>query len=276
MTKPWKDRTKLSTKNQKTGRSKQMLFVRDTSIQFPELWINVYVSGPPIDSAGFAEMFARSRCFKANNPDEADLVVFTGGPDVNPSYYSQSKVHSSVYVDDRRDEKDLELYAKCYDDGIPMTGVCRGAQFGHVMNGGSLYMDVDNHQSDHLMYTGDETISVSSVHHQMCKYNEDMDLIGWSEGVSSVRSVSATMVDKGPNKDIEAFFYRDTCFFGVQGHPEYKGYLPFTHWYLSQIEHLIMHNPDVVLDKSKGVYRLKEELRRERDERPSDRIKEIA
>lgn len=247
------------------NKSRQLLLMRDTSIQFPELWLNVYVSGPPGDAQGFPEMFARSRCMKANTPDEADLVVFTGGSDVDPAFYTDATVHESVYVDKERDAADLELYAKCYDEGIPMFGVCRGAQFGHVMNGGELFQDVDEHNGGHhFMFTGSESITVSSVHHQMCIKQEGMEVLGWAFK-SNKRMLSRSMSEHGRNEDVEAFFYRDSCFFGVQGHPEYKGYLSFTGWCLKQIEQLIAHNPDLYLDKEKGVYRMKESLRQERD-----------
>lgn len=254
--------------------SRQMLLMRDTSISFPELWLNIHVVGPPMDTQGFAEMFARGRCFKADTPDKADLVVFTGGPDVDPRFYTEAPIHDSVFVDESRDDSDLAVYTKCYDDGIPMFGVCRGAQFGHVMNGGKLFMDVDKHQSQHLMYTETEAVPVSSLHHQLCIENDDMDVIGWAEE-STERYYSATSSNTGKAKDVEAFFYRDTCFFGVQGHPEYKGYLSFTHWCLQQIEHLIVNNPDIVLNKDLGVYRLKPEFLKERDSRPAE-DKEVA
>lgn len=261
MTKLLSGPTEQNTKK----RRHQMLYMRDTAIQFPELWLSVYVSGPPSDAVGFPEMFARARCFKADSPDEADLVVFTGGPDVNPGYYTECLPHETVCVDEARDQADLELYAKCYDEGIPMFGVCRGAQFGAVMNGAELFMDVDNHNSSHIMFTKTGTLTVSSVHHQMVMPCPGMDVIGWSNK-SEKRWLSASLHEEGYNRDVEAFFFRDSCFFGVQGHPEYKGVSSFTAWSLQQIEQLIMHNPDLVLDKTKSVYRLKEDIRKQRDE----------
>lgn len=281
MTRPSKTLTRRLTKRQGsnpvTSKSTQMLFTRDTSITFPELWLHVYVSGPPGDAQGFPEMFARARCFKASTPDDADLVVFTGGPDVNPEYYTKQKAHDSVFVDEARDEADLALYAKCYDEGIPMFGVCRGAQFGHVMNGGQLFMDIDNHQSKHLIYTLDnQSVMASSVHHQSCIQNYDMDMIAWTYK-SGKRWLSASSVEEGSYcKDVEAFFYDETCFLGVQGHPEYKGYFAYTNWCLTQIQELIVNNPNIVLDKEKGVYRLKKSFIQLRDDLPAEELKETA
>ena len=247
-------------------KNRTMLYMRDTSISFPELWMSVYISGPPIDAVGFPEMFARSRCYKATTPENADLVVFTGGADVSPALYTNQSVHKSVYSDVKRDEDDLKLYSQCYEQGIPMFGVCRGAQFGHVMNGGELYQDVDGHNGgNHNMYTIDNsTIRVSSVHHQMCVENKQMDLLGWSNE-SRTRYVSGSMVESGAQKDVEAFFYADSCFFGVQGHPEYKGNFSFAHWCLNQIQELIVNNPYVTVHKDRRLYRLQESFLAQRE-----------
>jgi gamma-glutamyl-gamma-aminobutyrate hydrolase PuuD len=221
---------------------------------YPELWLKVYVSGPPGDQQGFPEMFCRARCYKADTPEEADLVVFTGGTDVDPSLYApaETKVHPSVYLSEYRDKSDLELYAKCYELGIPMFGVCRGAQFGAVMNGCELYQDVDGHNGGHhtMFLKEGGSINVSSVHHQMVVRSDNMELIGWSKE-SDKRFVNATLVEHGSQEDVEAFFFEDSCFFGVQGHPEYKGYSTFTNWCFKQIEDLIVNNPNVVATNGK-------------------------
>lgn len=257
MTKPSNKSTSQPIKN-----NRPLLLMRDTSISFPELWLSVYLTGPEHDRAGFPEMFARGRCRLSETIEDADLVVFTGGPDVDPQFYGAKK-HLSTHINAERDQEDLETYAQCYDQGIPMFGVCRGAQFGHVMNGGILIQDLNNHHGDHYMYTdnNNESMNVSSVHHQACYEQEGMDIIGWAMK-STRRSLDNTVVETGVKADVEAFFYRDTCFFGVQGHPEYKGYLSFTHWCLSQIESLIVHNPDV---RPKGkTYRLSDEFLEQR------------
>src|SRR3546814_14796091 len=65
----------------------------------------------------------------------------------------------------------MELFKTCYENGIPMLGVCRGAQFLNVMPGGKLYQDVDNHVGDHPIYDPQNKRvipNVSSIHHQMC------------------------------------------------------------------------------------------------------------
>lgn len=233
--------------------------MRDTAIESPELWMSVFISGPAPDQVGFPEMFARARCNKAETVDKADLVVFTGGADVDPQLYGAS-THHSTSIDPARDKSDLSLYAECYEKGIPMMGVCRGAQFGWAMLGGQLYQDVDNHNKSHFIYTdapSQRCITASSVHHQMVKWDDSLgaDMLAWCFETRK-RNLDASVSNVGAtHKDVEAFWHRDNCFFGVQGHPEYKGYLPYTLWCLENIEHLIVHNPDIMLKDR--VYRLK-------------------
>lgn len=228
--------------------TKKLVLMKDTQLKFPELWIKVYVQTDEYEMPSFASMFASARCRQALTPEDADLVVFGGGPDVDPLFYGE-KPHHTTKISPTRDSSDLALYKKCLDLGIPMFGVCRGAQFLHVMNGGKLFQDVDGHYGEHTMWDRKNKrvlLGVSSVHHQMCIANTEggMDIIAEAH-TSSKRWLNPDKCESGHKRDLEAFFYRDTCAFGVQGHPEYSGYPEFTLWALKMIEDLIICNPDV-------------------------------
>jgi len=229
--------------------TRRVTFAKDVVLQYPELWLDVFVAGSPYEEKQFAEMFVRSRCHKAATPEEADLVVFSGGPDVDPLLYGET-AHHSTRTDVPRDKRDVELYAFCLKQGIPMLGICRGAQFLHVMNGGKLYQDVDGHYGDHDMWdikNKQLVRGISSVHHQLVRDNSDggMEIIAFSSGKSKTRHINNVDVETGTNRDIEAFFYRDTCCIGIQGHPEYRGYASFTKWTLDLLNQLVMENPDL-------------------------------
>ncbi len=221
---------------------------RDTSLKFPELWLEVYLAGEDEqEDALFRQMFARARCFRAKTPEEADLVVFGGGADVDPQLYGAPH-HPKTRIDPARDEKDMELWDICYNTGIPMVGICRGAQFGHVMMGGKLYQDVDGHYGDHSILDVSENRMipmVSSVHHQMVMPQSNMTVVATACGQSKLRAIDDTTTEEYAGRDVEAFFYRDACFFGVQGHPEYRGYYAYMNWFLKKVEDLIVNNPDL-------------------------------
>ena len=244
----------------------RVLIAKDTALDFPELWLEVWLTGSGFEQKQFAEMFARARCYKAKSPETADLVVFAGGEDVNPALYGEM-AHFSVQHNEARDKADLELYKLCYEQGIPMFGVCRGFQFLHVMNGGKLFQDVDHHQGQHQMFDkiGKRMINnVSSVHHQMVRPMNDMTVIGHVSR-STKRWTSDNTFTSGPSIDIEAAFYRDTCSLGVQGHPEYRGYAEYTCWCLKMLDKFINENPDLMISTEGRNRRMKPEFIMERE-----------
>lgn len=257
-----------TTAAQTDDTSRCVTFMKDTVLQYPELWLEVFVAGSPYEEKQFAEMFVRSRCRKAATPEEADLVVFSGGPDVDPLLYGE-KAHQTTRTDVERDKRDIELYDLCFKLGIPMLGICRGAQFLAVMHGAKLYQDVDNHYGDHDIWDIKHTTlvrGVSSVHHQMVMDDtaNGMDIIAFCSGKSKTRHRNNLDFETGNNRDIEAFFYRDTCSIGIQGHPEYRGYNAFTKWSLDLVNELVMENPD--LEYRERKLRMKLELLAQREQ----------
>lgn len=238
--------------------------VKDHHLKYPDIFLEVFVAtDDPYEEAQFASMFTRSGCKRAESPEKADFVVFTGGADVDPALYGE-KPHPTTSIDANRDSKEMDLYLLCLDQGIPMLGICRGAQFLHVMNGGKLFQHVDHHVGDHTMLdlSTKETIhKVSSVHHQMVNYN----VSGGMEVIATVcasqnRWKTADRLEKGHHADIEAFWYRDTCCLGIQGHPEYADYSHFAVWTLKQIEQFFLLNPDTDWDVGCSRRRLRADI----------------
>src|SRR6185312_15407853 len=234
----------------------------DSVVDYPDLWMQVYVAGNKFEEMQFSQWLVQGACSKAMSVDEADLVIFTGGYDVNPALYGEDDIHPETRFSEARDIDDIRLWEHCVENGIPMLGVCRGMQFGNVMKGGKLYQDVSDHYGDHQIWDkrkGFSVDKVSSVHHQMVRPGTPgMDIIADCY-ISETKDVNNKMsVKKGP-PDIEAIFFRDVCFFGVQGHPEYRGYSRYSKWVLDYINELVIENPDI--DRIKGCLRIKPELR---------------
>lgn len=255
--------------------SGRVVVVRQPRREGTELWQSVHVVGPE-NGPGFAQMLARAKCRKSENGlQDADFVVFTGGSvDIHPELYGvdSNETHDSVWFENQNCiytmMEYLDTWQECYYVGIPMVGVCLGAQFLHVMNGGKLYQDVDNHNSDHALYcarTGQTIMEASSVHHQMCIENPVMEVLGttcetnerWRD-----RNTCDLVIDKPDAEDIEAFWYKDTASLGFQGHPEYQGYPQYTEWCLQQINHHLICNPD--LHYVDNCLRMKDEVMQER------------
>lgn len=246
---------------------RKVVFMKDYSFDYPQLFLDIYVEGDEYEQRNFAPFFALAGCKKALTPEKADLVVFTGGPDVNPILYDEA-AHSTTDFDAKRDESDIKLYEYCIMAGVPMLGVCRGAQFLWVMSGGKLYQDVDNHQTGHDIWDLDNKkwVPASSVHHQMVIYDPSlgMEVIATSSRANT-RWRNDIQCDLTAKPDVEAYYLPDSCILGIQGHPEYAGYEKFAKWSLEKLYECVVSNPDVTIIN--GVHRLKESVRDERSAR---------
>jgi len=234
-----------------TGTMKQdFTLVRDPIIDYPSLYMEVCVIGDIYEQEAFANWLVLADCTLAETPEKADLVIFTGGADVSPELYNAPH-HKTTFSDALRDKSDIEVFRLCVEQGIPMLGVCRGAQLGAVLHGATLYQDVDNHYKDHTMWdtrTKRLVHPVSSVHHQMVMHNDDigMEVLGYSRA-SRKRSITDTVTEESLIDDIEAFWFEETGFFGVQGHPEYSGYPYYSFWVCQYLDNLFNMNPRYTL-----------------------------
>lgn len=188
-------------------------------------------------------MMAKAGFDKAEVVTDADLVVFTGGSDVDPSLYGDDRCDETRYTNPERDAFEKQVFVTCVENNIPMFGICRGAQFLHVMNGGKLWQDVDGHSGpDHYIYDIDEDkrVLVTSLHHQMLKFNEKMELLACCE-----KQIATNFKDgEGTTRDdtmieVEAGYYHQTKCFFVQGHPE-VGSDEFQSWTFHKLEDILL------------------------------------
>jgi len=157
---------------------------------------------------------------------DVDLVLFTGGADVDPSYYKEA-VGKYTGVDKNRDAKEISIFEKFYSR--PKLGICRGSQLLTVLADGKLIQHVSGHTSEHMIeIAGWGEYLIPSTHHQMMfPYNLSKDsyaLNGWSS-----KFLSDTHLN-GQNEEIklpsdfyepEIVEYYKTKSLCIQGHPEF-------------------------------------------------------
>jgi gamma-glutamyl-gamma-aminobutyrate hydrolase PuuD len=173
-------------------------------------------------------------CDGAKGLDDADVVLFTGGEDVNPALYGEIPLAKTMF-NRYRDDKEVAIFNEAKARKIPMVGICRGGQFLNVMNGGKLWQHVTNHAigGTHIArievppFVGQKkqrrTIRVTSTHHQMMIPSEEgcVLLTAWE----AHEKQSPGYVHSGPpsdeHPDVEAVFYKDTNSFCFQPHPEF-------------------------------------------------------
>lgn len=159
--------------------------------------------------------------------EQADIVMFTGGVDVDPAIYGEPRGRYTQDPSPDRDARDMRNFSLAKALGIPMVGICRGAQLLCVMNGGRLIQDQDNGHPSHLMFTeSGKTYSVSSDHHQAAFPwgIPEMRVMGWTRA-----TIGSSHLD-GNNQEIELpedgiecedVFYPKTLSLGIQSHPEW-------------------------------------------------------
>lgn len=158
---------------------------------------------------------------------DVKLIVFTGGSDVDPMLYGEAK-NPKTRSHVTRDMNEQSLFDRALKLKIPCVGICRGAQFLTVMNGGSLVQHVNNHaiSGTHKIHTnGGRTIDVTSTHHQMMNPSGLYSVIAWADGLSDVYEGGDSSVHmkqtKAGVKEPEVVYYDMSKSLAVQFHPEY-------------------------------------------------------
>lgn len=102
-----------------------------------------------------------------NNLEDADVVLFTGGEDVDPSIYGKKK-HPSTVSNIDRDLKEKKIFESIHSHQIAL-GICRGSQLMCALNGGNLIQNCGGHAlyETHGISNGSKIVEITSTHHQM-------------------------------------------------------------------------------------------------------------
>lgn len=168
------------------------------------------------------------------DPIQADAVVsvldgllFIGGGDVDPTWYGRQPSPHLGPVDVEQDAWEMALVRAGLAHGLPMLGICRGAQVMNVALGGTLVQHlpdtttVEHREKErctspvHDVVVDDrtrlgailrvESLGVNSLHHQAVEQlGEGLYPVAWAED-GTVEAVESS----GPHRMI-----------GVQWHPE--------------------------------------------------------
>ncbi len=157
-------------------------------------------------------------------------LIIGGGDDIGPEHYG-GDIGAKVRGDPARDTLEIRWIEQALAQGIPLLGICRGAQLINVVLGGNLHQDirpmrvrtynrpgllptkqvqVDGH-SQLSRICSRHRLRVNSLHHQAVRDpGEGLRAVAWDLD-NIVQAVEAE--DGRP-------------IVGVQWHPEYLFYLP--------------------------------------------------
>lgn len=195
----------------------------------------VYIHGP--GALTYMLMFLERGYVGTEDYSKAGLVVYTGGADVNPELYGQKNAivngRPISIFSDIRDEQDIVMYGYAEKKDVFQVGICRGAQFLNVMNGGELWQHVDGHaiHSGHDLLdtrTG-EIVRVTSTHHQMMRPPEHAEILAvaveaknkYAENEYWSRRAEGVTPQDPQYDDVEAVWFQNTKCLCFQPHPEF-------------------------------------------------------
>jgi len=160
----------------------------------------------------------------------ADVVLFTGGADVNPKLYNRTR-HPETYFDERRDAEEEREFNFAMFLGKPMVGVCRGAQFLCVKASGQLIQHQEDPIPWHEITTWDgRKFTMNSLHHQAqfpyALRPKEYRIIAWTKNISKYHhghnETTELMYDLMPayGREVEIAYYPKVHSLCIQGHPE--------------------------------------------------------
>lgn len=206
-----------------TGRTKRVADIAGFPDSLADVEADVYVrdyargvyeaGGLPVHLAGFLDPAAYA--------GRLDGILLSGGTDIDPARYGAAPDAHLYDPEPDRDRFEIGLVDVAVDEGVPILGVCRGAQLLNVWAGGTLRQHVPDHarydvaasaavdvaviEPGTLLHEvcGDR-VSINSLHHQTI----DRVAEGWR--------VAATSADG----EVEALEWPGHDVLAVQWHPE--------------------------------------------------------
>jgi len=134
-----------------------------------------------------------------------DAVCLSGGPDLDPSKYGASPAHELGPLEPALDDFELAVARVADQSGLPILGICRGAQALNVARGGTLHQHlpaITDHSVEHrqaepgwvethevrvtgesglAVVLGREQLWVNSFHHQAVdRLGSNLRAVAWA------------------------------------------------------------------------------------------------
>ncbi len=159
--------------------------------------------------------------------DGIDGLVITGGRDVNPESYGRQRHPATDESMGERDAWEFALLSAALQRGMPVLGICRGAQVLNVALGGTLHQHLPDvlghtrHQQGNAVFSTSSVYTVSGTRlaaiigeysDGQCYHHQAIDRLG--DGlIVSARDTADGIIEA---VELEA----DTFVLAVQWHPE--------------------------------------------------------
>ena len=182
----------------------------------------VYVHGP--GRWPYIKMFLNYREYDVvTSLEESDILVFTGGSDVEPRLYGELPLEYTSFSRER-DQDDKKAYNSAGPHRLKL-GICRGGQLLNVLNGGRMWQHVDEHAGKKHFVLDHKTgkkFWCTSTHHQMMIPGKSAEIVGTARE-SKNRYSERQHVSEVVDDDIEILWYPESRSLCFQPHPELYG-----------------------------------------------------
>ena len=150
-------------------------------------------------------------------------LILWGGEDIWPGFYGQkpNMYCYSQYIS-KRDMIEKQYVEVAIDLGLPIIGICRGAQLVCALAGGSLAQHIENHGRSHaitLHDEGDAQIKCNSSHHQMMIPPTGAVVLASAEATNGIDENNEPIQYDRVN---EVVWFPSINALGIQPHPEWE------------------------------------------------------
>lgn len=158
-----------------------------------------------------------------------DALIIGGGDDISPEHYG-GDLEAQVRTDPDRDSLEIRWIRYALESGLPMLGICRGAQLINVVLGGQLHQDVRplrkrTYNRPGLLPTKQVRLVPHSRMAMICK-REHLRVNSLHHQAVSSAGRGLRIVGHDLDQIVQAFEADTHNILGVQWHPEYLFYLP--------------------------------------------------
>lgn len=175
---------------------------------------------------------------------ENGFLVLHGGADISPSIYGQTP-NNFCYASKEpsyRDAQEIALAQRARKMGMPIVGICRGAQLLCALDGGTLVQHIEDHTGGRHPITDVRTNTKypsNSAHHQMLKLNKKHNNILLAIAEEPVIGYEEDNRAKKFDHVPEIVYFGQMNAIGIQGHPEWMPDSQFTKYCKSLINEFL-------------------------------------
>ncbi len=153
-----------------------------------------------------------------------DLLILTGGNNIDPHRYQQGECEAVADVSEDRDATEFALITLAIEKRIPVLGICRGMQFINVFFGGTLrrHGAEEPEVALHAGTTHEVELRLPSTFNQfpesqLVVNSYHRQTIGAAQLAAPLRPLAVA-----PDGVVEALHHHSAQIFGIQWHPERK------------------------------------------------------